>query len=77
MIRNTLPALIRYGKYTMPYHDNTLHKFSTLTQKQFNRQLFGMGIGLITFISSVYGGIYYSYSYNSMLFKPQLAKAQR
>lgn len=74
MVRNTIPTLIRYGKYKMPHRDDTPHKFSTLTTKQFNRCIFAMGVGVVAFTGSVYVAMYYSYSYKRVLFKSQLVK---
>jgi hypothetical protein len=58
-MKNTLPTLIRYGKYKMPYHDPTPHKFSSLTKRQFNIQIFGILSGVLLFTGSVYGAMYY------------------
>ena len=65
MVRSTLPALIRYGKYKIPYHDHSPHKFKTITDKQFNIQLFGMLSGIVLFAGSFYGSIYWIHYYKN------------
>lgn len=58
-MKNTLPTLIRYGKYKIPHHDPTPHQFSSLTKRQFNIQMVGMFSGVILFTGSAYGAMYY------------------
>lgn len=59
MVRSTIPALIHYGKYNIQYCDHKLHKFTPLTKKKFNIQLFSIFSGIIICVGSAYGAMYY------------------
>jgi hypothetical protein len=60
MVIRTLPTLIRYGKYKIPYKDNTPLPPS-LSKKEFNKQMFYIGSGIASFIGINYAFLYYKY----------------